>query len=219
MKYLLVIFLIFLVELVFAFDVNKISSLLANEIKKSPINEEVSVGQIKFIGPAPNDLCEPENVKIREIKRPSSIEFTFSCGKKLYRAVANYEILSTVYITKKTIIRGDTIQEEALLEIKQPINRIPVGSITDKKLIIGKVAKRTLAQGLIIKEEHIYPNTPVKKGSRVNLIIQAGKVIIMTEGVLKSDAVVGSKASVHCLQTGKDIVGNLVDNQTVRVML
>ncbi|MCS7202870.1 MAG: flagellar basal body P-ring formation chaperone FlgA [Thermodesulfovibrio sp.] len=217
-KVFVVIIILSILPVSFAFDLTLLTALLEREIKKSPINEEVIIGQIKFIGFQPIG-CIPENLKIREIKRPNSLEFTFKCDKRLYRALANYEILTKVYLTQRVIKKGDTIKEEDLIEIKQPANRTPLGAITDKRLIVGKIAKRSLAQGVIIKQEHLYPNTPVKRGSKVNLVIEIGKVIIMTEGVLKSDSVVGDTALVHCIQTGKDIVGKLVDKNTVRVIL
>jgi flagella basal body P-ring formation protein FlgA len=222
--------LIFLILLLstsgFAFDKSFLSTLLAEEIKKSAINKEVQIGQIKFIGLAlpdshfePQGNCIPENLKIREIKRPSSVEFTFNCGTRQYRALANYEILTTIYISQRNLQRGETIGQDDILQIKMPTSRVPAGALTDKDEVVGKVLKRTIAQGLIIKREHIYPNIPVKRGSRVNITIVSGQVTIMTEGVLKSDAVVGGNARVQCFQTGKEIVGKLIDKDKVVVGL
>ncbi|MGB9710027.1 MAG: flagellar basal body P-ring formation chaperone FlgA [Thermodesulfovibrio sp.] len=214
----LIIFICFLlISSSFAFDSSILAELLSKEIKTS-VNQKVQIGQIKFIGFEPQKSCIPENIKIREIKRPSSIEFTFNCNARQYRALANYEILTTVYVTQRVLKRGEIIKQEDILEIQQPLSRIPVGAITERNLIIGKTLKKTLAKGLIIKEDYLYPNTPVKKGNVVSVILQSGQVTIMTEGVLKSDAVVGGNAWVR-LQTGKEIVGKLIDKDKVRVGL
>lgn len=210
---------IFFISSTYAFDKTQLIILLVNEIKKSSINREVQISQIKFIGFEPQGNCISENLKIREIKRPSSVEFTFNCGTRQYRAIANYDILTTIYVTQRPMKRGDTVEEKDLLEIKQPISRVPAGAITDKNLIIGKVVKRSLAQGLIIKDDHLYEGFPVKRGSKVNLIIDTEFVIIMTEGVLKYDSVVGNNARILCIQTGKEIVGKLIDKDTVRVSI
>jgi len=210
---------IFLLSSSYAFDKTQLTILLANEIKKSSINREVQISQIKFIGFEPQGSCIAENLKIREIKRPSSVEFTFNCGTRNYRAVANYEVLTTLYVTQRPMKRGETFEEKDLLEIKQPINRIPAGAITDKNLIIGKVVKRSLARGLIIKDDHLYEGIPVKRGSKVNVIIDTKTVTIMTEGVLKYDSVVGNNARILCIQTGKEIVGKLIDKDTARVSI
>lgn len=202
-----------------AFDRTVLAELVAKEIKNSSINREVKIGEIKFIGFEPQESCMPQNLKIREIKRPNSVEFTFLCGKRYYRAIAKYEILTTVYVTQRVLKRGETINEEDIMEIKQPLQRVPAGAIMDKSSIIGKTVKRTIATGVIIREDYLYPNIPVKKGSIVNIIINSGQVTIMTEGVLKSDAVVGGNARVQCFQTGKEIVGKLVDKDKVRVSL
>jgi flagella basal body P-ring formation protein FlgA len=217
---LIVFFLTFLfISSSFAFDTAFLANLLSNEIKKSPIATEVQVGQIKFIGYEPHENCNPENLKIREIKRPNAAEFTFKCGNRQYRAIANYEVLTRVYITQIPLKRGEVITEEKIMEIKQPLSRLPVGAITDRNLLIGKVVKRSLTRGLIIKEDYLYSGMPVKKGSKVDVIINTGQVMIMTEGVLKSDAVVGGNARVQCFQTGKEIVGKLVGKDKVRVSL
>ena len=147
----------------FAFDTAFLANLLSKEIKKSPIATEVQVGQIKFIGYEPHENCNPENLKIREIKRPNAAEFTFKCGNRHYRAVANYEVLTRVYVTQMPLKRGETISEEKIMETKQPLSRLPAGAITDKSLLIGKVVKRSLAKGLIIKEDYLYSGIPVKK--------------------------------------------------------
>lgn len=203
----------------FAFNKADLVDVLTKEIKSSVINKNIIVEEIKFIGFEPQESCVIENLKIREIKRPSSVEFTFYCAKRQYRAIAKYEILTTVYVSKRVLKKGETINEEDILEINQSLQRVPDGAITDKASIIGKVIKRTITNGLIIKENYLYSNMPVKKGSRVNLIISSGNVIIMTEGVLKSDAVVGGNAKIQCLQTGKEVVGELVDKNIVRVWL
>ncbi|MCS7214556.1 MAG: flagellar basal body P-ring formation chaperone FlgA [Thermodesulfovibrio sp.] len=215
---LLLIILIF-ANSVLALDSFEITSLLSKEIKKSSLAKEVQIGQIRFIGYEPRERCQPENLSIREIKRPNSVEFTFKCGKGNYRAIANYEILTNVYVTQMPIKRGETISEEKIVEIKQPISKLPVGAITDKSLLIGKITKRSLAKGLIIKEEYLYSNILLKKGSKVNIVVNVGQVMIMTEGVLKSDTIVGETARVECFQTGKEIVGKLIDKENVRVTL
>lgn len=202
----------------FAFDFNLLSNLIREEMKKF-INREIQVGQIRFIGFPPKDSCRPERLKIREIKRPSSVEFTFYCAERQYRAIADYEALTTLYISQRTLKRGETISEEDIIEIKRPLNRVPAGSIMKKEELLGKVIKRTISQGLIIKEDHVYSGIPVKRGSKVQVFVTAGQVTVLTEGVLKYDAVVGQRAKIHCVQTGKEIVGDLVDKDKVRVNL
>lgn len=203
----------------YAFDKSLLAELVAGEIKNSAIDKEVQIGQIKFTGFEPKGNCIPEDLKIREIKRPSSVLFTFYCGKTFYSAIANYEILTKLYVTQRPLKRGDIINEEDIMEIKQPLGRMPSGAVTDKNLIIGRTVKRTLARGLIIKEEHLYQGIPVKKGSRVNLIINTGQITVMAEGILKSDSVIGGAARVKCFPTGKEIEGKLIDRDKVRVLL
>lgn len=215
---ILTIMLSIAISISFAFDFNLLSNLIKEEIKKS-IKREIQIGEIRFIGFPPKDSCRPERLKIREIKRPSSVEFTFYCAERQYRAIADYEALTTVYISQRTLKRGETITEEDIIEIKRPLNRIPVGSIMNKEELIGKVIKRTISQGLIIKEDHLYQSIPVKKGSKVQVFVTSGHVTVLTEGVLKYDAVVGQRAKIQCVQTGKEIVGDLVDKDKVRVNL
>lgn len=212
--------LIFLISSnLFAFDGNLLTTLLREEIRKSSINREVSIGAIKFIGFSPNGNCIPENLKIREIKRPNSVEFTFYCGTRQYRAVATYEILISLYVSKINLIRGEVIAEEDILEIKKPLDRVPSGAILNKDELIGKVVKRSISRGIILKRDHIYVGVPVKRGSYVQVLITSGTVTIMTDGVLKSDTTVGEMVKVQCFQTGKEIVGELIDKDKVRVVL
>jgi flagella basal body P-ring formation protein FlgA len=202
-----------------AFEINLLMGLLKEEIRKSAINKEVNIGESRFIGFSPTEKCMPEKLKIREIKRPSSVEFTFYCGTRQYRAVANYEILVTVYVSQRNLKRGDVISLEDLLEIKKPINRVPYQAILNKDELIGRVLKRSISQGVILKQEHLYSGIPVKRGTFVQIFITSGRVTIMTDGILKSDAMVGEMAKARCLQTGKEIVGELIDKTKVRLLL
>lgn len=203
----------------YAFDRAILVEPLRGEIKRSAINRDVAVGEIRFIGFAPTENCIPEKIKLREIRRPSSVEFTFFCGGRLYRAVAEYEVLTSIYVTQRTIKRGEQINEEDLLEIKKPLSRVPAGAVRDKSEIVGRVMKRTVAQGVVIKDDHLHIGTPVKRGSTVWVLVSSSGVTIMTEGVLKNDSTVGESARVQLLQTGKEIVGKLVEKDKVRVEL
>lgn len=203
----------------YSFDTNSLKLLLKEEMKKSFISNDVNIGDIKFIGFAPTENCIPDRIKIREIKRPYAVEFTFYCGTRQYRALANYEVLLSVYVPQRNLKRGDTLNEEDFIEIKRPAYKIPAGAITKKDELIGRVLKRTVAQGIILKEEHFYSGFPVKRGSHVQVVITSGQVTILTDGVLKYDSAVGEKAKVQCFQTGKEIVGELVEKDKVRVVL
>jgi len=204
---------------VFGFDMNALGNLLREEMKKTFGNKDFVIRDIKFIGFAPKEDCIPERIQIRELKRPSSVEFTFYCKNRQYRAIGNYEVFLSLYISQRPLKKGDMIKAEDIAEIKLPVQRIPVTAVTDKEELIGRIIKRTIAQGIIIKEEHLYSGIPVKKGSKVNVLITAGKVTVMTEGVLKSDAIVGEMAKVQCIQTGKEIVGRLIEKDKVRVSI
>lgn len=211
---------IFLISLnIFAFDGNLLANLLKEEIRKSSINKEVNIGEIKFIGFSPNGNCIPEKLKIREIKRPNSVEFTFYCGTRQYRAIATYEILLALYISQRNLKRGEFISEEDILEIKKTSDKVPSGAVLNKNELIGKVVKRSISRGIILKQDHLYSGIPVKRGSHVQVLITSGKVTIMTDGVLKSDTTVGEMAKVQCFQTGKEIVGELIDKDKVRIVL
>lgn len=208
-----------LVSNLYAFDENLLKVYIKEEMERSFIKKEVIIKDVKFIGFSPTETCTPKGLKIREIKRPSSIEFTFYCGNTQYRAIANYEILLTVYVSQRNLKRGDVITQEDIIEIKKPASRVPSGAILNREELIGRVIKRSICQGLILKEDHIHRGIPVKKGSIVNIFINVGKVTIMTEGVLKSDGTLGEIVKVQCLQTGKEIAGELIDKNKVRVLL
>lgn len=216
---ILIILVISTITQGYSFETNSLKILLKEEIRKSSIGKDVNIGDIKFIGFAPTENCMPERIKIREIKRSHTVEFTFYCGIRQYRALANYEVLVSVYLPQRNLKRGDTLNEEDFIEIKRPAQKIPAGAITKKDEIIGRVLKRTVAQGIILKEDHLYSGIPVKRGSYVRVMITSGQVTILTEGVLKYDSAVGERAKVQCFQTGKEIVGELVDKDKLRVML
>lgn len=79
--------------------------------------------------------------------------------------------------------------------------------------------KASIAQGVILRSDHLTAQHIVKKGQKVDVNVDGNNVSISTHGVLKGDATVGGTVKVQCDATKKEVSGILIDSNTVQVKI
>jgi flagellar basal body P-ring formation protein FlgA len=120
-------------------------------------------------------------------------------------------------VPKVTIYPGDVIAAEALgTQIFGPgVERMPV--IRSRDDVVGKVARRTLIPGKPIPLNAIRVVDAVSLGKQVQLIFEAGGLMITGIGVAQQNAGVGDQVSVRNSDSGQTIRGVVQADGSVRV--
>jgi flagella basal body P-ring formation protein FlgA len=139
--------------------------------------------------------------------------------KRTISVEASYEVVVDVFVTARPIRRGETLTEDDFYAVKQRASRLPVGALLSSKDIAGKSLKVNIGQGVIIRANHITDEQIVRRGQRVNVVVERGNIVITTQGVLISNTAIGDTANVLTDNTRKEISGILVSGDTVRVQL
>jgi flagella basal body P-ring formation protein FlgA len=132
---------------------------------------------------------------------------------------ASYDVMTDVFISARPLARGTVLKEEDFYTIKQKSSKLPIGAVLSKEDIEGKMLKMNVGQGIVIKDAHLASQLSIKRGQKVNLIIEGNGVIINAQGMLKSDSVIGGTAKVQCDASKKEVSGILISPNTVRIKI
>lgn len=132
---------------------------------------------------------------------------------------ASYDIFQDVYVTSRTISKGEIIGEGDFYAVRQKLSKLPAGAITNRKELEGKALKVSITDGVIIRSTHLLSALTVKKGKKIDVIVEGSTVSISAKGTLRSDANVGEAANVICDLTRKEVTGILVSPTLMRVKI
>ena len=119
--------------------------------------------------------------------------------------------------TRRAIGKGEVIGEEDIYRTLQNIKHIPKSSVVKEYIAIGKVIKRSIPANFTITERNIENINAVKKGQKVILVFDNGRLRITAKGVAKENGVIGENIKVLNTSSKKQIEGKIIDNQTVKV--
>lgn len=145
-------------------------------------------------------------------KAPIIIELTDGSSKIILCKIKAY---SKVFFTKKTINKGQKIDYADVYHALVPIQSVPDGVIKDVENIVNKVVNRTIGTGIAVTSNMFDAHDLVKKGQKINIIIENKSIRISAKGELQNSATVGSYVKVLNYASKKVIMGKLVDHNTV----
>ena len=132
---------------------------------------------------------------------------------------ASYDVFAEVYVTARSISRGEVLSPDDYYTVRQKLSKLPAGAITDKGQIEGKILKASVTDGVIIRSNYLLSSATVKRGQKVNVIVSAENVVISAKGILRGDTMVGDAANVMCDLTKKEVSGVLVSPTLVKVKI
>ncbi|MBI5212804.1 MAG: flagellar basal body P-ring formation protein FlgA, partial [Nitrospirae bacterium] len=142
--------------------------------------------------------------------------------KKAVRSVvveASYDMIVDVFVAARPLSGGTVLSGDDFYAVKQKSSRLPAGAVSNKKDIEGKMLRSNVGQGVILRNDYVTERMNVKRGQKVNVVVEGNNVHIATQGVLRNDAVIGGAAKVFCDVSKKEVNGILVAPNTVRVKI
>jgi flagella basal body P-ring formation protein FlgA len=140
-------------------------------------------------------------------------------GRKNIIVEASYDVLVDVFITSRPLTKGTVLTSDNFYAVKQKSSKIPAGAVMSKDDMEGKVTKTNIGQGVVLRADYLTTQLNIKRGQRVDVVIEGDNVVITTQGVLRSDTVVGGVARVLCDVYKKEVSGVLTSQNTVRVKI
>ncbi len=123
----------------------------------------------------------------------------------------------TIPVPAMTIYPGDVIRDAMLANHDVIEGEAPLGFISARSALIGKVAKRTLLPGRAIPLNSVDDPKAVVNGSRVKIVFEDGGLNISTYAIALQSGSIGDLIRVRNLDSGLTISGVVQADGTVRI--
>ena len=132
---------------------------------------------------------------------------------------ASYDVVVDAFVSSRPLLSGTVMTADDFYTVKERISKMPAGAVSGLKEIEGKVLKASVGEGIILRSNYFASQVSMKRGQKVNVVVEGGSVSISTQGQLRNDAVIGGTARVLCDISKKEVNGILVAPNTVKVKI
>jgi flagella basal body P-ring formation protein FlgA len=196
----------------------KVEDILTSYLLDNYPWEEIHVRNIQIIGRV-DDIIRPDRIVVERGPIGKAVfSFIYNNGKKLL-VRANVRAFGWVVKSKRPFKKKHVIHEEDIYLAKMDIIKMPSSTVKDPREIIGKTLKRSIAANIPIVEDMIETSQVVKRGKRVILLINQGGLSITAAGKLKEKGYIGKQIRAINISSKKEVIGILIDENTVKVEL
>jgi flagella basal body P-ring formation protein FlgA len=122
-----------------------------------------------------------------------------------------------VVVARRPIARGEKLAAEDLTLDRCDLSRAGRGVVSELADATGLVAQVPLAPFAPIKREQLAAPAAVHRGDAVLLVAERGPLRITAAGEAREDAGIGQQVRVVNRMSRKDLIGHVVDGNTVAV--
>jgi flagella basal body P-ring formation protein FlgA len=179
--------------------------------------DDIEVSNVRFKGKPGNEAPEYVNVEKGPIGKGVFL-FLFK-DERIVVATANVKAYGQVVRSMRPYRKGRIIRSDDLYVSKMDIRKMPGSAIKDPASVIGKSLKRSISANMPIVENMIEASQIVKRGKRVILMINQSGLNITAYGKIKEKGYIGMPVKAMNLSSKKDVMGVLIDENTVEVEL
>lgn len=131
--------------------------------------------------------------------------------------VFNAREFRDVVVVKNKIVPGQVFSADFIGLETMEITKWNDSGFDNVEAVIGRVAKRTLYPGDIVSKDAIKELSAVKKGDRVNILIESTGFKVMSKGICEEEGRLGDMIKVVNLDTKKALYGSVIDGSTIKV--
>lgn len=159
--------------------------------------------------------CRFSNLKIDKEKKVYTLDLKNDDSE--INITGNYYEAIKLPVVVSKISKSDLISDEKIEYRKLRNNRKYEDYFTDKLEIVGNVAMKNLTIGFPINKRDIAKGELVKRNTEVKIVYNKGSISLESIGKAISEGGIGSEIKVKNLESGKIIIGKIIDSKTVRV--
>ncbi len=128
------------------------------------------------------------------------------------------KFFQSAVVSARPLPRGKVLEEDDLTVVRRQIRSSRNRYYEDPEQVVGMVVKRAILSGHPIKPDYIDERVLVKRGDRVTLVAQKGRLSITASGVIRdSKGILNDQVKVLNLTTKQEVYGQLVSADTVKV--
>jgi len=137
--------------------------------------------------------------------------------------VIQRNVFGTVYemaqipVPKRLISAGDVISADDLEWQPVHLTRLSGNSLTDAEQLVGRMAKRPLKAGQILRQSDVAVSPVIHKNDLIRLVVRTGQMTLSVQGKALQDAALGQTIRVINVNSNRQLSGTVVDAGTVAV--
>ncbi|HEY1383555.1 MAG TPA: flagellar basal body P-ring formation chaperone FlgA [Dongiaceae bacterium] len=137
--------------------------------------------------------------------------------------VVQRNVFGTVYemaqipVPKRLISAGAIISADDLEWQPVHLARLAGNSLTDADQLIGRMAKRPLKAGQVLRSSDIAVSPVIHKNDLIRLVVRTGQMTLSVQGKAMQDAALGQTVRVINVNSNRQLSGTVVDAGTVAV--
>lgn len=125
------------------------------------------------------------------------------------------KVYKDVYVAKDTIKQDQVITEADLEQVNRNVERLPLNYVTNKSMLVGKMAKRAINPREVMNERSLEVPPVINSGDHLQIIYETDNLRLTAPGIAMSKGGIGERIAVrnmdskHVLQAtikGKSLV-------------
>lgn len=128
-------------------------------------------------------------------------------GPRVFWGSARVKVFKDALVAMRTLKMRTKITPEDVKLARVELNEAPE-SFSSVEEIEGMVAKRPIVAGSVIKKDYVRPETAVRRGEKVVLMIEGPSIRIRSKGVASEDGYRGAVIGVRT-SSGKEVAGRV----------
>src|SRR5262245_2905911 len=137
--------------------------------------------------------------------------------------VIQRNVFGTVYemaqipVPKRLISAGDVIAADDLEWQPVHLSRLSGNSLTDAEQLVGRMAKRPLKAGQILRQSDVAVSPVIRKNDLIRLVVKTGQMTLSVQGKAMQDAAIGQSIRVMNVNSNRQLTGTVIDAGTVAI--
>lgn len=140
-------------------------------------------------------------------------------GQPSTQAIVRFDIkkYQQVAVAGKSLSAGEVITADSITFERRDVGRLPPGYFTELAKIQGLIVKRPLSPGIVLSESMLKKAILITRGKPVSICAQIGSIQVMVAGVALQSGSEGQFIQVQNTTSQKVLVGQVVDDSSVRI--
>ena len=137
--------------------------------------------------------------------------------------VIQRNVFGTVYemaqipVPKRLISAGDIIAADDLEWQAVHLARLSGNSLTDAEQLVGRMAKRPLKAGQVLRQSDVAVSPVIHKNDLIRLVVKTGQMTLSVQGKALQDAALGQTVRVVNTNSNRQLTGTVIDAGTVAI--
>lgn len=141
---------------------------------------------------------------------------------RLYRSVSltvRLSLMREVVVANYPLPRHTLVKATDVRLERRDIGLLPHQPLQDPALVVGRRTTRMLAMGDIVLSDAVELPPLIQKGDVVSLVVETPSLLVTAKGIAQEGGKAGQLVRVKNTASGREVLGKLESNKTVRVGL